>query len=135
MRGAGIRVCVEALGTCYCNFINRTEEAFRLAEETGMENVGVVLDFYNMEHMNEADRSLTDLDPGKIFHAHISDDDGSPRRRSFLQPGKAEIHIRRIRGLIQTGYTGGITLETDLPLDKERAGRSLDILRQAAQKE
>ena len=135
MQDAGIRVCVEALGTCYCNFINRTEEAFRLAEETGMENVGVVLDFYNMEHMNEADRPLTDLNTGKIFHAHISDDDGSPRRRSCLRPGKAEDHIRRIRRLIRTGYSGGITLETDLPLDREQAESSLDILRQAAGKE
>ena len=135
MLDAGIRVCVEALGTCYCNFINRTEEAFQLAEETGMENVGVVLDFYNMEHMNEADNPLTGLNAAKIFHAHISDDDGSPRRRSFLRPVKAEDHIRRIRNLIRTGYVGGITLEIDLPLDRERAGGSLDILRQAAEKE
>ncbi|MBQ6324940.1 MAG: sugar phosphate isomerase/epimerase [Clostridia bacterium] len=135
MAEAGLRVCAEALATCYCNFLNRTEEAFRLAEETGMENVGVVLDFYNMEHMKEADGFPADPNLRKVFHAHISDDDGSPRRRDFLRPEKEQIHMNRVRGLVRAGYTGGITLETDLPLDRRKAENSLDILRNAVRNE
>lgn len=135
MAEAGLRICVEALATCYCNFLNRSEEAFRLAEETGMDNVGVVLDFYNMEHMGEADGLPAGMDVRKMFHAHISDDDGSPRRRDFLRPEKAEAHLRRVRGLIRAGYTGGITLETDLPFDREKAEKSIHILRKAVQEE
>lgn len=135
MADAGLRICVEALATCYCNFINRTEEALRLAEEAGMDNVGVVLDFYNMEHMEEADGLPAGMDIRKVFHAHISDDDGSPRRRDFLRLEKAETHLCRVRGLIRAGYTGGITLETDLPFDREKAEKSMYILRKAVQKE
>lgn len=135
MAEAGLRICVEALATCYCNFLNRTEEAFRLAEETGMNNVGVVLDFYNMEHMGEADSLPAGTDIRKVFHAHISDDDGSPRRRDFLRPEKEQIHVNRVRDLVLKGYTGGITLETDLPLDRGKAEKSLDILRNAVRDE
>ena len=96
-----------------------------------MDNVGVVADFYNMEHMGEADAPLPAAQISRVFHAHISDDDGSPQRRYFLRPEKALRHIRRVQGLIKAGYAGNLTLEIDLPVDRARAEESLNILRQA----
>lgn len=128
--GYGMTVCLEALADCYCNFINRMEEAAVLVKECALPNLALVLDFYNMEHMGEADRELTDWLPD-IVHAHISDDDGSPFRRSYLKPEKADLHQRRIKRLLQAGYRGGISLEIDCPMDRERAALSLEILREA----
>lgn len=130
---AGIRVCVESLGRCYCNWINRIGEAIWIARAVAMDNVGVVADFYNMEREGEADRRFSREELPRIFHAHISDDDGSERLRSFLKPEKAGAHVSRVRGLIEAGYDGDITLEIDLPLDPARAIGSLATLRQAGQ--
>ncbi|HML49625.1 MAG TPA: TIM barrel protein, partial [Clostridia bacterium] len=101
----GVTVLLEALAPCFCNYINTTAEAVRLARGAG---IGIVADFYNMEHIGEGD---TDLKPhiGLIKHAHISDDEGSPSTRSYLTPGKADAHAARVRGLIRAGYAGALT--------------------------
>ena len=124
----GITVCIEALGPCYCNFINLFEEAERLRELADEENLKLVIDFYNMEHSQEADIPLFSY-AGKIAHAHISDDAGSPRARSYLKPGKQDIHRARLARLKeQAGYDGCISVEIDVPFDAQAAADSLKIL-------
>jgi len=125
----GITVCIEALGPCYCNFINLFEEAERLRECVQEPNVQLVIDFYNMEHSQEADIPLGSY-AGKIAHAHISDDAGSPRARSYLKPGKSEIHRARLQRLRQeAGYDGCISVEIDVPFDAACAEETLQILK------
>lgn len=126
MAGAGVTVCVEALADCYCNFVNTLAEAAELAELAGCK---VVLDYYNMERMGEAD---TDVRPyiSFISHAHISDDDGSPNLRSPLKSDKAAVHRARIRGLRDAGYDRTMTLETDVPFNAARATESLRLIRE-----
>ena len=130
---AGVEVCVEALGHCYCNCINRVEEAIDIARTVDRLNVGVVVDFYNMEQEGEGDRVFYPKEAKWIRHAHISDDDGSPQLRSFLRSDKAFQHLERVQRLLSAGYAGDITLEIDVPLEKRRAEHSLAILRYAAQ--
>lgn len=125
---AAIEVCVEALGPCYCNCINRLSEAVDIARAVRQANVGVVVDFYNMEHAGEADREFSHEEIAWIRHVHISDDDGSPQTRSFLKSDKARLHRARIQRLVETGYAGDITLEIDVPLSRDRARCSLSIL-------
>ncbi|MCE5342685.1 MAG: sugar phosphate isomerase/epimerase [Eubacteriales bacterium] len=127
MAPAGVTVCVEALADCYCNFINTLPEAAVLAM---LADCKVVLDYYNMELMGEANRDLRPYLP-LIAHVHISDDDGSPQLRSPLKPEKAAIHRRRIRWLKEAGYDQIITLETDIPFSEVRAAESLRLLRDA----
>ena len=122
----GIQTCFEALADCYCNTVNTLQEALELVRNLNNTNIHVVLDFYNMEHMGEADLPIP---KASIIHAHISDDDGNPRLRSYLHPNKQELHQARIRNLLQTGYTGGLTLEVDVPYDPVRAAKSLAIMR------
>ena len=123
----GIRMCLEALATCYCNTVNTTAQALEIIRRIDYPSVKLVLDFYNMEHMDEADIELTDL---PIIHAHISDDDGAPNLRSYLKPEKRGIHQKRIKRLAETGYKGGLTLEVDVPYDAERAACSLAIMKE-----
>ena len=127
----GITVCVEPLAVCYSNFINYVWEAVRLVEEMDCENIKAVIDFYNMEHMGEGDLDLRKWMP-YIAHAHISDDDGSPSARSYLKREKRGVHQQRIRNLLAAGYGGAVSLEIDCRIDVERAGRSADMLRNAA---
>ena len=126
-----IYVCVEALGPCYCNFINSIYEAQSIVHAVNMENVKVVLDFYNMEHSGEADIPLSPF-IGDIVHAHISDDAGSPKMRWFLKPEKRELHAARIRRLYSAGYQGAVTLEIDLDADLCEARQSLRMLKGVA---
>lgn len=124
----GITVCVEALGPCYCNFINRLDEACRMVREISEQNLKIVLDFYNMEHSGEADVSLTGY-AQEIGHAHISDDAGDPRQRSYLKAEKYALHARRLRALRAAGYSGRVSLEIDVPYNMREAAQSLDMLR------
>lgn len=125
----GITVCIEALGPCYCNFINLFEEAEKLRALADEENLKLVIDFYNMEHSQEADIPLSAY-AGKIAHAHISDDAGSPRARSYLKTEKRDIHRARLARLKeQAGYDGCISVEIDVPFDAKAAEETLNILK------
>jgi len=128
----GIVICIEALGPCYCNFINRLEEAQPIVRAANMKNLKLVIDFYNMEHSGEADIPLEPFFQD-IAHAHISDDAGSPQKRWFLKPGKRDLHMSRLSRLFTLGYRGGVTLEIDLPANIKDAAQSVGILRDAFQ--
>lgn len=129
--GYDIKVCLEALADCYCNFINFLPEAAEVVDSLQIPNLALVVDFYNMEHMNEADRELYPYSR-HIAHAHISDDDGGPDRRSYLKYEKAKVHQKRIRRLLDAGYQGAVSLEIDCRIDPKKAGESARIMKQAA---
>lgn len=126
----GIKVCLEPLAPCYCNYINTIEEAVEIVEGIGWENIGIVADFYNMEYTGEADRDMKAFLPW-LYHVHISDDAGGPDRRSHLKRERAAIHQERIGRLYESGYRGKVSVEVDLPVCPPSAGQSLAILRKA----
>ena len=123
-----IDVCVEALGPCYCNFINLTDEAIALAKAADEPNLQVVLDFYNMEHSGEAALELAPR-MGSVRHVHMSDDDGDPKKRWFFRADKLDAHRARLHKLRELGYQGHVTIEIDLPIEARAAQMSLDALK------
>lgn len=122
-----IAACLEPLGPCYCNFINTVDEAIEVARQANGENGKIVLDYYNMEQSGEADIDLTFAKP-YVWHVHISDDDGYPTRRNFLKDERKGLHMRRLERLAALGYDGPVSVEIDLPVDLDRAERTLDLL-------
>lgn len=118
-----ITVCLEALAPCYCNFINRTDDAIRIVRDIGWESIRVVLDYYNMEFTKEADDN-----PEKWLeytaHVHISDDDGNPYLRSFFKEDKISVHKERLEKLYDAGYDGTVTIEVDIAVDRRRAEKT-----------
>lgn len=124
----GIRICLEPLAPCYCNYINTMEEAAEIVERIGWEMIGLVADFYNMEYTQEADRDMTSFLPW-LYHIHISDDAGGPDRRSYLREERAAVHQKRIRRLYESGYRGAMSVELDVPASLTYARQSLGILR------
>lgn len=123
----GIRVCLEPLAPCYCNYVNSMAEAAELVDRIGWENIGLVADFYNMEQTGEADGDLGGF--AKLYHVHISDDDGGPLCRSYLKKERKALHQSRLSRLYQGGYTGAVSLEIDVPAQPERAKCSLVIMK------
>lgn len=126
--GRGVKVCFEALASFYCNTVNYLAEAVDIVEGLNHPDIKIVLDFYNMEHMQEADISLEGV---PFVHVHVSDDDGVYTLRSPLKAEKAAIHQQRLARLLDVGYDGGITLEVDIPFDSDRAEETLHIMRHA----
>lgn len=124
----GIRICLEPLAPCYCNYINTMEEAAVIVERIGWEMIGLVADFYNMEYTQEADRDMASFLPW-LYHVHISDDAGGPERRSYLKKERTAVHRRRLRRLYEDGYRGAVSVELDVPAALSYAKQSLDILR------
>ena len=111
--------------------INTLEEAAEIVDRIGWEEIRLVADFYNLEYVGEADADLSCFLP-LLFHVHISDDEGSPDRRSCLKPERRSIHQTRIRHLYGQGYCGAVTLETDTPAEEKKVEQSLLIIRRAA---
>lgn len=126
----GITICIEALGPCYCNFINTVNEAKELCDYINLDHVKLVIDFYNMEHNKEADMPLENL-MNVIEHVHISDDDGNPFRRYFMKREKFELHKKRLKSLKDNGYKEMISVEIDLPVDTDLAKESLKLIRES----
>lgn len=124
----GVFVGIEALGRCYCNYINLLAEAVALAKKINNPWLGVCLDFYNMEQNGEADCPLDFAGPW-VRHAHISDDAGGPLKRYFFKKEKAPAHERRLRALAALGFRGAVSLEVDLPVQPAPAADSLALLR------
>jgi len=124
----GINAGMEALGPCFCNFINTVSEAYEVVSEADVENLMVLVDLYNMELSGEADIELLKF-VDRIGHAHTSDDDGSHTLRSYLKPDKYPLHEKRIRRLKETGYNGSLTIETDIAFDSARAQECIQFLR------
>ncbi len=124
----GIKTGFEALGFCYCNFINRVEEALKLSESLDHAHAGLTLDFYNMERAQEDSMALDRCAP-HILHVHISDDlNGDPEKRAFLRADRFAVHRERLRRLVAVHYDGTLSLEVDIP-SGPAAAESLAFLR------
>lgn len=121
-----ILVGIEPLGYCFCNLINCLGEAAVLMDAL-KNQIGITLDFYNMEQSFEADLDLTPY-IANIIHAHISDDFGSCFQRSPLKKNRYAVHRERIKRLLAYGYTGDLTLEVDTPAIEEDLAESAEFL-------
>jgi len=124
----GIKITLESLAPCFCNFINTLEEAYDVVSQLDDANIGLVADFYNMEYTEEADIDLSKY-IDKIYHMHISEDDGAPTKRSYMKRSNYEIHAKRINRLKQSQYNKTLTIEIDVPFDSERAQDNLKFLK------
>jgi len=124
----GIKIVLEALAQCFCNFVNTLDEAYSIVSQLDDVNIGLVADFYNMEHSGEADIDFSKF-IDQIYHAHISEDDGAPTKRSYMKPDNYKMHAKRINRLKQSQYRNALTIEIDIPFDSERAQDNLRFLK------
>ncbi|TAH71131.1 MAG: sugar phosphate isomerase/epimerase [Anaerolineaceae bacterium] len=126
----GIIVTVEALGYCYCNFINQIDEALAIVKKINKSNLMFVLDYYNMQQSNEENADITPTLP-YLAHVHTSDDAGSPQLRSFFRKNRYSVHETHLRKLKELGYNNTISIEVDVPFNVDDAKSSLELIKRA----
>jgi D-psicose/D-tagatose/L-ribulose 3-epimerase len=102
-----VRIALEPITRFETYFLNRAEQALLLADDVGLDNVGVCLDAYHM-NMEEADplgaiRSARD----RLFDFHVADSNRMPAGGGSLD--WAEI----LAVLAEVGYEGYLTVEME----------------------
>ena len=65
-----IIVTVEALGYCFCNYINKIDEALSIVKNVNKNNLKFVLDYYNMQQSNEENADITPTLPIWLMFIH-----------------------------------------------------------------
>ena len=113
----GIRIGLEPLNRFETNFLNRHDQALKLAEDVNEPNVGVALDAFHI-NIEEADWREAILHTGsKLVDFHVADNN----RRA---PGEGSYNWTEvIRTLKDAGYTDGpLTAEFVVPVDRSPLG-------------
>lgn len=67
----GMRIAVEPLRRAECNFIHTVADGCELAERSGSQAVGALVDFFHFHMNGEADDGLL-CAQGRLYHAHIA---------------------------------------------------------------
>lgn len=124
---AGVKIFLEPLNRYESKLVNTVAEGLAVIEETGCENLLLLLDTF---HMNIEERVIEDsirLAGSKIGHFHIADS-------NRLAPGLGHLDFASIlHALSDTGYTGYVSAEIVTKPDFETAARlTINAVRIAA---
>ncbi|MBX3064143.1 MAG: sugar phosphate isomerase/epimerase [Anaerolineae bacterium] len=106
-----VKIGLEPLNRFETNFLNRHDQALRLAADSG-EDVGVCLDAFHI-NIEEADPYDAIMKTGsKLVDFHIADNNRRP-------PGQGTWDWKKlIKTLKAAGYDGALTLEFVVPIDR-----------------
>ena len=107
----GIKIGLEPLNRFETNFLNRHDQALKLAADVG-EDVGVCLDAFHI-NIEEADMYQAILNTGKkLVDFHVADNNRFP-------PGQGSLDWKKlISTLKQAGYDNQLTVEFVVPMDR-----------------
>ncbi len=110
----GIRLALEPLNRFETNFLNRHDQALKLAEAVGP-NCGVCLDCFHI-NIEEKDLHLAILNTGKrLVDFHVADN-------NRMACGQGDYDwTKLVRTLKQAGYDDALTVEFVAPLDRTPA--------------
>lgn len=106
-----VRIGLEPLNRFETNFLNRHDQAIRLAHDVG-EGVGVCLDAFHL-NIEEADMYQAILNTGNLLvDFHVADNNRRP-------PGEGAIDWSKVVATLkQAGYQGAMTVEFVVPFDR-----------------
>ncbi len=108
-----IRIGLEPLNRFETNFLNRHDQALRLAADVG-EDVGVCLDAFhiNIEEVDMFEAVTHTAKVGKLVDFHVADNNRFP-------PGGGSLDWSKLISTLKSaGYDGWITSEFVVPLDR-----------------
>lgn len=117
----GIRLALEPLNRFETNFLNRHDQALKLAEAVGP-NCGVCLDCFHI-NIEEKDLHLAILNTGKrLVDFHVADN-------NRMACGQGDYDwTKLVRTLKAAGYNDALTVEFVAPLDRTPANPYPDAL-------
>jgi D-psicose/D-tagatose/L-ribulose 3-epimerase len=115
----GVRIGIEPLNRFETNFINRGDQALRLAQEVNLPNVGITLDAFHI-NIEEADPiGAIRAARGKLVDFHVADNNRRP-------PGEGNLDWGALIGALgEIGYQGCLTSEFVLPIDRTPLGEQI----------
>jgi D-psicose/D-tagatose/L-ribulose 3-epimerase len=122
LRDHGVRLGIEAINRFETDLVNTAHEAVTLAEATGSDHIGVLLDSFHL-NIEEKDVIAAIATAGdRLFHFHVSDNDRGV-------PGSGHVPWDGVReGLRAAGYDGWIVAEMFVKAGTP-AGADLNIWR------
>jgi sugar phosphate isomerase/epimerase len=119
----GVRLAIEPLNRFETYFLNRHDQALRLAEEVGPQ-CGVCLDCF---HMNIEERDLFQAlrnAKGRLNDVHVADN-------NRMACGMGSLDWKKIIATLkEIGYTGALTVEFVAPVDRTPANPYKNMLGQ-----
>jgi D-psicose/D-tagatose/L-ribulose 3-epimerase len=121
----GVQVGIEPVNRFETNFVNRADQAVRLAQEVG-DGVGVILDTFHL-NIEEVDPAKAILDSAPwLLDVQVADSNRRP-------PGHGHLDWLRLFGALRLGgFDGSVTAEWLWPDDRTPIGRSDGGIRSAA---
>lgn len=121
-----ITIAIEPLNRDETNLIHTAAEGFALARLVDHPSVRLLLDIYHMVKENE-DFGIARTARGWLAHAHFAE----PNRRTF--PAVADETGRAFfEALIQSGYTGRVSLEAGYANFEPESQQALKVMRELA---
>lgn len=129
-KAKGVRIGLEPLNRFETNFLNRHDQALKLMEDVGYDNVGVTLDSFHI-NIEEENPMQAILNTGKhLVDFHVADNNRRP-------PGEGSYDWKVvIDTLHKAGYDGYMTSEFVVPFDRSPlAGKQEDAGTQASEAE
>lgn len=101
----GIDLGIEALNRFETDLVNTAAEAVALAEATGSDRIGVLLDTFHMNMEEKEIRAAIAATGPRLKHFHVSDNDRGV-------PGSGHVPWSDVRaGLADAGYDGWVVAE------------------------
>jgi sugar phosphate isomerase/epimerase len=106
----GLRIAMENLPEKYNFLMKNPEDFFKFYKETGLENVGIVLDTGHANLENKIEPYMLKLS-NRIVHVHVSDNHGEVDEHLGLGYGKIDWNLF-VKGLKTSGFNGTILVES-----------------------
>jgi D-psicose/D-tagatose/L-ribulose 3-epimerase len=122
LREHGVTLGLEALNRFETDLLNTAAEAVALAEATGSDRIGVLLDSFHLNIEEKDPRAAIARTGTRLSHFHVSDNDRGV-------PGSGHVPWNEVRtGLSDAGYDGWIVAEMFIRAGTP-AGNDLSIWR------
>ncbi len=108
---SGVRIAIEPLNRFETYFINRGDQALKMAQDVGPD-CGVCLDVFHM-NIEEVDMFATIRKVGKrLADVHVAEN-------NRLAPGMGNVNWKKlVETLREVGYDGALTMEAVAPIDR-----------------
>ena len=108
---SGVRMCIEPLNRFETYFVNRGDQALKLAQDVGPD-CGVCLDVFHM-NIEEKDMFAAIRKVGrKLVDVHVAEN-------NRLAPGMGNVDWKKlVATLREIGYDGALTMEAVAPVDR-----------------
>ncbi len=124
----GQRVAVEPLSYSEVNVINTVSEAADYARAVGLDNFGILVDFYHFDQNNDNEADIA-KHKELLLHTHFA----APKSRGVPRcESEWDFFVQSVNTLKSVGYDGTVSFEGIMPKDTDLAHFATEMKRRAA---